>query len=93
MNAMEYFISVLTQIRLMLDNWYIPFLGCSYWDFVMGLAIASVVVTVLVSTVRIGAVSYSSSADHVRRNRSTSSMPTPGTGAYGSYNRSMHQRK
>lgn len=44
-----------------LDKFVIPGLGVTYWDFVIGCAIAAVVITVLINTVRIGTVSYSNS--------------------------------
>lgn len=77
MNAMEYLLYYLTQIRMILDMWQIPFLGCSYWDFCMGVAITAVVITVLVNVVRIGTVSYSNSRYSKNDRPSASSLYTP----------------
>lgn len=88
MGALEYFISLLGQIRFVLDHGFIiPELGCSYWDFVIGLAIASVVVTVLVNTVRIGTVNYSYS-----RPSSKTTKTVHNEGGKASEFRAMSQR-
>lgn len=52
MNAL---LELLTYIRVeLLEKVFIPGLGISYWHFLIYLAVASVVVTVLVNGVRIG---------------------------------------
>lgn len=66
-NPISWFISFLKMIRVdILDKFVIPGLGITYWDFIIGCAIAAVVITVLVNSVRIGVVSYSKSKSNAR---------------------------
>lgn len=52
---MDTLLELLTYIRVeLLEKVYIPGLGISYWHFLIYLAVASVVVTVLVNGVRLG---------------------------------------
>ncbi len=61
-NPIAWFISFLNMLRVdILDRFEIPGIGVSYWDFIIGCAIASIVITVLINTVRIGSVNYANS--------------------------------
>lgn len=56
-NYLFFFLSYLKMIRVeVLEKFTIPILDVTYWEFIIGVAIASVVITVLVSGVRIGVV-------------------------------------
>ena len=60
-NAITFFFSFMKMLRVdILDKFEIPGIGVTYWDFLIGLAITAIVLTVLVNTVRIGTVNYSS---------------------------------
>lgn len=57
---LSFFLELLTKVRTeILEKFILPELGVSYWKFVIGLALAAVVITVLVNVVRIGTVNYS----------------------------------
>lgn len=61
-NAITFFFSFMKMLRVdILDKFEIPGIGVTYWDFLIGLAITAIVLTVLVNTVRIGSVNYSNS--------------------------------
>lgn len=67
-NPLTWFISLIKIIRVnVLEKFILPGLETSYWSFFIGLAIAAIVITVLINTVRIGSVSYSSSKERARQ--------------------------
>lgn len=98
-NAITFFFSLLKMLRVdILDKFELPGIGVTYWDFLIGLAITAVVLTVLVNTVRIGSVNYANSKTGKGDNPVPVSTQTKlanssrDSGEYASYNRQMYQK-
>lgn len=56
-NPLTWFLSLLENVRIhILESFTLPGLSVSYWDFLIGLAIVSIVITVLVNSVSVGRI-------------------------------------
>lgn len=86
MKPLTFFLEMLKTLRTeLLEKFVLPEVGVSYWKYVIGLAIAAVVITVLVNVVRIGTVNYSFSSEFNRNTKHNE-------GGNASQFRSMSQR-